>query len=50
MYNKFLNKVAADYPDNTMLFGTTLIQKGKVYDVKNDFFEFDNKKIYVASN
>ena len=44
----YYEKIALKYPNKTLVFGTILVQNGKVYDVKNDYFEYDNKKIYVS--
>ena len=44
----YYEKIALKYPNKTFVFGTILVQSGKVYDVKNDYFEFNGKKIYVS--
>lgn len=44
----YYEKVAQLYPDKTFLFGTILVQNGKIFDVKNDYFKYDNKKVYVS--
>ena len=41
----YYEKIALKYTNKTLVFGTILVQNGKVYDVKNDYFEYDNKKI-----
>ena len=35
----YYEKIALKYPEKTFVFGTILVQNGKVYDVKNDYFE-----------
>ena len=44
----YYEKIALKYPEKTFVFGTILVQNGKVYDVKNDYFEYENKKVYVS--
>jgi len=44
----YYEKVAQNHPDKTFIFGTILVKDGRIYDVKNDYFEFENKKIYVS--
>ena len=44
----YYEKVALSYPDKTFVFGTILVQDGKIFDVKNDYFVYKNKKIYVS--
>jgi len=44
----YYEKIAQLYPNKTFLFGTILVQDGKIYDVKNEYFQYENKKIYVS--
>lgn len=44
----YYEKITQNYPDKTFIFGTILLKDGKIYDVKNDFFEYENKKVYVS--
>ncbi len=44
----YYEKVAQKFPDKTFIFGTILVQNGKIFDIKNEYFEYDNKKIYVS--
>ncbi len=44
----YYEKITQNYPDKTFIFGTILLKDGKIYDVKNEFFEYENKKVYVS--
>ena len=44
----YYEKIAQLYPNKTILFGTILVQDGKIYDIKNEYFHYENKKIYVS--
>ena len=46
--SEFYKKLCDYFSNNTVLIGQMLIKNGKLYDMSNAYFEFNNQKIYVS--
>lgn len=44
----FYNKLCNYFKQNTVLIGTKLIKNGKMFNLKNGYFDLNNQKIYVS--
>ncbi|MBR2525952.1 NAD(+) synthase [bacterium] len=44
----FYKKLSEYFIDKTVLVGSILIKKGKIYNLKNAYFDLNGKKIYVS--